>query len=630
MEPIELIPLDRLGRSEFNVRRTGIDDGIAELAASIERDGLLQNLTVVEARPGPSGRTHEVVAGGRRLAALQLLAKQGKIPRNHHVPCRVIDAGGAEAISLAENQLRQAMHPADQFEAFKERVDAGQPIEDVAARFGVTPKFVEQRLRLSAVAPQLIEVYRSGGMTLEILQAFTICNDHARQVSIWDQFGRQDGGPYLARIIRGALQREAIKASDPIARFVGLKNYEKAGGAVTSDLFADDDDGDGITLADSSLVEKLAMAKLEKQAAKLKKDEGLAWCLAVLEWSYDEINRYGKVPTVRREMTEDEAKRYAALEEQIEAKSKQLEALHDNDDDDYTLADEITALEEQRDAMDEALVQPDPNVMPYAGAVVSIGQGGKVEIRRNLIRPEDKKHLKPSRAEKEQQQSGGDDDGPKAKHSDKLLRELQNQRTSILAYRMAISRIALPTVVMHMLCEDLSMDVYGRGQVLTMRSTEPVQGEGRAAERLLALENERLDPIRALLAQHDMDTAAPALFDHLLAMTTDDLLDLLAICVANRVDLSGTGRGEAVSDLVADRLLTDSVIADFWEPTRENYLDHVAKSVVLDAVAEYAGPGATRSLVTMKRAEAAQEAEEILRNTGWLPAPMRQRETDHA
>ena len=57
------------------------------------------------------------------------------------------------------------MHPADQFEAFKKLADErGFGAEDIAARFGVTPHVVRQRLRLSAVSPRLIEAYRNGEM----------------------------------------------------------------------------------------------------------------------------------------------------------------------------------------------------------------------------------------------------------------------------------------------------------------------------------------------------------------------------------------------------------------------------------------------------------------------------------
>jgi hypothetical protein len=57
-----------------NVRKTGADPGVDELAASIAAHGLLQTLIV---RPGAGGK-FEVVAGGRRLAALKRQAEAGR------------------------------------------------------------------------------------------------------------------------------------------------------------------------------------------------------------------------------------------------------------------------------------------------------------------------------------------------------------------------------------------------------------------------------------------------------------------------------------------------------------------------------------------------------------------------
>jgi ParB family transcriptional regulator, chromosome partitioning protein len=57
--------------------------------------------------------------------------------------------------SLAENVIRTNMHPADQFDAFRSLVDKGIGVEEVAARFGVTPTTVRQRLKLAHVAPRL-------------------------------------------------------------------------------------------------------------------------------------------------------------------------------------------------------------------------------------------------------------------------------------------------------------------------------------------------------------------------------------------------------------------------------------------------------------------------------------------
>jgi ParB family transcriptional regulator, chromosome partitioning protein len=53
------------------------------------------------------------------------------------------------------------MHPADQFIAFRDLlVQSGFSIDDVAARFGVSPLFVRQRLKLANVAPRIIKAYR--------------------------------------------------------------------------------------------------------------------------------------------------------------------------------------------------------------------------------------------------------------------------------------------------------------------------------------------------------------------------------------------------------------------------------------------------------------------------------------
>lgn len=103
----------------------------------------------------------------------------------YEVPCRVTTYDRAVEISLAENSGRQAMHPADQFEAFKKLLDAGQSVEDVAARFGVAPLIVQRRLKLANVRPEFLALYRSGKVSLEHLMAFAVTDDHARQLQVW-------------------------------------------------------------------------------------------------------------------------------------------------------------------------------------------------------------------------------------------------------------------------------------------------------------------------------------------------------------------------------------------------------------------------------------------------------------
>lgn len=64
----------------------------------------------------------------------------------------------AEA-SLAENVVRQDMHPADQSEEFHALHQGGTGTEEIAARFGVSAHTVRQRLRLTSVSPALIQAY---------------------------------------------------------------------------------------------------------------------------------------------------------------------------------------------------------------------------------------------------------------------------------------------------------------------------------------------------------------------------------------------------------------------------------------------------------------------------------------
>ena len=131
------------------------------------------------------------------------MAKQKKIEADHPVPCNVLDSGDTVEISLAENEIRQAMHPADQLDAFKALAGQEMSDADIAARFGVSVAVVRQRLKLARVSPKLIALYRKGEMPLDCLMAFALSDDHKQQEKIWKdlpEWSQQD-----ADAIRDAL-----------------------------------------------------------------------------------------------------------------------------------------------------------------------------------------------------------------------------------------------------------------------------------------------------------------------------------------------------------------------------------------------------------------------------------------
>jgi hypothetical protein len=84
------IALERLTLSPASRRKIN-DQTIQTLAARIQAGAQIRRLIVV---PGENDQYY-VVAGERRLAAIQLLLKQGRIGAGYLVACRVINAAPA-------------------------------------------------------------------------------------------------------------------------------------------------------------------------------------------------------------------------------------------------------------------------------------------------------------------------------------------------------------------------------------------------------------------------------------------------------------------------------------------------------------------------------------------------------
>jgi ParB family chromosome partitioning protein len=364
--------------SPANVRKTGRDLGIEELAASIAAHGLLQNLTVrpvLDAEKNETGK-YEVVAGSRRLAALKLLAKRKVILKNYPVPCAVVTAFSGEEVSLAENIFQAPMHPADQYEAFaKLHAQEGQSAEDIAARFGVTPTVVKQRLRLGAVSPVLMDIYREGEMTLEQLMAFTITDDHALQERVWKELTWNKS----KEMIRRLLVEGHIEATDRRALYIGIDAYEAAGGLVVRDLFDAEHEG---YFDDPVLLHRLVAEKLDREADPIRA-EGWKWVLVAPEFHYSAASGMRRVFPEAVALSNEDQATLDALESEHEA----LSIKHA----DENLTDELAAEFERLEAAIEAL-RPEryrPEDIAICGAFVSLTQDGRIRVERGFLRPED-------------------------------------------------------------------------------------------------------------------------------------------------------------------------------------------------------------------------------------------------
>ena len=398
------IPLSQLELSPDNVRKTPADDSaFTELKASIAAHGLLENLIARSMGPGADGPArYAVIAGGRRLAAMQALAAEGALEEDHPVPCRMIeDIMAAEEVSLAENCVRAAMHPADQVEAFRRLADAGSTAGAIAARFGVSERTVEKRLRLGNAAPVLLEAYRASEIDLDTLMAFAVTSDQARQSAVWAAVSQQGYRPGAWQIKR-LLTEDRVPATSAIARFVGLEAYEAAGGRIDRDLFAEEDER-GIWFDDPDLLNKLAMDSLQVAAREL--EMRWKWAEARLDMNWSATAAFGRVRPQPAEPTDEE-------KAEIERLRTRNDELANMDDDGWTeeLVEEAESNETRLDEIEaviEARAVYRREDIAIAGCIATVGNDGELKLIQGLVRPEDM----PARESGEAGAGGHDDTG---------------------------------------------------------------------------------------------------------------------------------------------------------------------------------------------------------------------------
>lgn len=612
-----LIPLSRLRPSSRNVRKSG-GTSIPELASSIARVGLLQNLTVVAA---PDGEHYEVVAGRRRLAALKLLVQRRKLAKDHEVHCLLVLDDAARTVSLTENVQREAMSPIEELFAWKDLVAEGRPVEDIAADFGVTPLVVRRRLKLANVSPRLLADFGTQAVTLEQLMALAITDDHAAQEAAFYESPQWQRSP---EALRDHLTSEEVDASrDAVARFVGVAAYELAGGGVRRDLFADE--RNGVFLTDGELLDALARDGLAPTVEQVRA-EGWAWVDAAPRATSSDLYQFQRARSTRREPSNAEAKRIGRLEDQQAKLQNRLDDENEDmsDEQAQALQDEMDELGNELDAIECKLVEYPTAVVALAGAVVSLDHLGGVVVHRGLLREEQ------SRAWREQvrQEEGGSGGSPGAVSdepakpgiSEKLAKRLSAHRTAALQAEVARHPQVALVALAHRLALRVIVDSYGSGGSPVDICATPQDGLGLHAPDLgeapAAVGMRKVRQAWADRLPEDPD----ALFDELLAFPPQELLSLLAVCVASTVSVLASHEEEVPAAALARAVNLD--MHDWWTPTAAGYFEHVSKAKALEAVQALAPDQANR-LGKLKKAEISSEAERLAAGTGWLPVMFR-------
>ncbi len=625
-----MVPLDRLKPSLRNARRTGHPaSSIEALAASIRAKGVLQAPVVEIERDGGGAATgcYLVTIGEGRRQALRLLAKRKAIKRTHLVKVVVDTLNDAHEISLDENVTREAMHPADQFEAFRRLAgEKGYGPEEIGARFGVSAHVVRQRLRLGAAAPELVAAYRDGAITLELLMAFCVSDDADRQRQVLARMG-----PYTSAFaIRRAMTEAKVRADDPRAVFIGLEAYGAEGGAVLRDLFTEDGDR---WLEDPALLDRLVVDKLEALAVEVRQREGWKWAGASVEFAG--VSALGRVYPVPVERPEADAAEIAAL-------SAEYDRLVSETGAEEAFTPEVDA---RLEAIDKALQAHGPDydytveAKARAGVMAVLGHDGLARFERGLVRAEDAAQAPPPPWDVEEatgdEALGCADGGPghpdgegaaegPAPLSDRLLVDLTARKT--MGLRDAVQAdvgAALATVV-----HAMALQVFypGHGDFSPLQLRLSVGGLERLAPGVADSPAGRRVTDRLEAWGSRLPEGADAVWAVVSALSRADQLDLLACCagvglhaVRDPHDRRPAAWGQA--ETLATAVGLDMTAT--WTATADGYFSRVPKARVLEAVTEAVGPQDAGRIAGLRKCDMAEAAERLLEDSGWLPPVLR-------
>ena len=625
---IVLIPLNKLVSSSLNVRKTGGEE-IDELAASIAAHGLLQNLVVSP----DNGDKHQVIAGGRRLLALSHLAKKKVIPKTLDIPCRVVDESGSTEASLAENAVREQMHPADEFDAFKKMIDEGAGLEEVAARFGLAATAVRQRLKLANVSPALMTLYRAGEINLDQMMAMAVTDDHAAQERVWHAAPRWQREP---QALRRALTESMVDGStDPRARFVGIEAYVQAGGQIERDLFQPAHEG---YLTNPVILDEIVAVKLEADAETVR-GEGWLWVEILPTDTYPDTAEYGRIysvpvnpsPEVQTEI------------DQLESEQNQINVKYpDGEEFPEEAEDRLEAIETRLEELNNRAREFDKEEMKLAGAIVALGNNGQPTIHRGLVRPEDKKKLKEASAVARgtnghlpSGNSAGEDDkdGLSATLAEDLTAHKTAALRAALATRPDVALVAVTHKLALLVCYqsdtyDKRREVEEAGSALSLSSEK---GGCRLSNHAKGIET---GPAAVKLQQMHANwrkriPAEPQkLWQWLLEQDQPVVLDLLAFCAGQTVHAVRINHGwPSDANLTAADHLAQAMgleMADWWTVTGESYLRRVKREQILAAIQEGTGETNLESLGKLKKSELVEVAEARLAGTRWVPEIFRQ------
>ncbi|EER2796571.1 ParB/RepB/Spo0J family partition protein [Escherichia coli] len=595
------VPLASLIKSPLNVRTVPYSvESVSELAESIKGVGLLQNL-VVHTLPGDR---YGVAAGGRRLAALNMLAERGILTADWPVRVKVIPQELATAASMTENGHRRDMHPAEQIAGFRAMAQEGKTPAQTGDLLGYSPRHVQRMLKLADLAPVILDALAEDRITTEHCQALALENDTARQVQVFEAACQSGwGGKPDVRVIRNLItESEVAVARNSKFRFVGADAFSPD--ELRTDLFSDDEGG----YVDCVALDAALLEKLQAVAEHLREAEGWEWCAGRMEpvgECREDAGTYRCLPEPEAVLTEAEEERLNELMTRYDALENQCEE-----------SDLLEAEMKLIDCMAKVRAWT-PEMRAGSGVVVSWRYGNVCVQRGVQLRSEDDATDDADRTEQVQEKASVEE------ISLPLLTKMSSERT--LAVQAALMQ--QPDKSLTLLAWTLCLNVFDSGAYskpaqisleckhYSLTSDAPSGKEGAAFLALMA-EKARLAALLPEGWSRDMTT--------FLSLSQEVLLSLLSFCTACSIHGVQTRECGHTSRSPLDTL--ESAIGfhmrDWWQPTKANFFGHLKKPQIIAALNEAGLSGAARDAEKMKKGDAAEHAEFHMKDNRWVPGWM--------
>jgi ParB family chromosome partitioning protein len=167
---VQMIPTASIEPHPGQPRRTFDEAALAELAASIEKRGVIQPIVV-----RPHGHRFQIVAGERRWRAAQRA-------HLHEIPAIVREFSEAETLEVAliENIQRADLNAIEEAQAYgRLAADYGHSQEELARLVNKSRSHVANLLRLLDLPDSVQQLVVSGDLTMGHARALITANDPA-------------------------------------------------------------------------------------------------------------------------------------------------------------------------------------------------------------------------------------------------------------------------------------------------------------------------------------------------------------------------------------------------------------------------------------------------------------------